>query len=593
MPIPTTAPSSSSLIEHRQRAPLIHHGDGDQQPRGDRQRQLRASRCRRASPTPTATRSRARPSPSRSSPAPPARARASSAVHRARPPTRTASPPHRRSSPTAFPDGSPRPPPPPASRPSPPTPSTTTPTTTALQLTSTHDPSATVDSRYRSSLQARLLDANGQPIEGATVTFAITAADNGAAANFLGGTSQATALTDANGLATAPPLIANKTAGTFTATATAPGAQPGQYTLENLAAAPTGITAGAANGQSTTVGTRFPIPLAVTVTDKNGNPVAGATRHLHRSGEGGKRTLHGSAPAARDARTTDACAYEPHRSRPDEQQGHRGRAAVHRQRVGRRLRRHRHRQRQLGANGLLAPEPAARMSASADVESPRLRLSDLARIASVGLRTRRMRAALSALGIAIGVAAIVAVLGLSSSSQAGLLAQIDKLGTNLLTVQNGQTLFGQTAELPLAAPGMISRIGPVQQVQYTGSTSANVYRSRLIPSVNTNALSVQAASLGLPPTVGATVAAGEISQRGHRARAGRRARLCGRAAPRDRPALPGRAHLAGRDVVLPRRHPQLRHPRPRDRLVRPRRLPGRGALPRLRRPPDHRSTSAR
>jgi len=137
-----------------------------------------------------------------------------------------------------------------------------------------------------------------------------------------------------------------------------------------------------------------------------------------------------------------------------------------------------------------------------------MRLSDLARVASVGLRTRRLRAALSALGITIGVAAIVAVLGLSSSSQAGLLAEIDKLGTNLLTVANGQTLFGQAAELPLAAPGMIARIGPVQQVQYTGSTSANVYRSRLIPSVNTNALSVQAASLGLPRTVGATIAAG-------------------------------------------------------------------------------------
>jgi putative ABC transport system permease protein len=142
------------------------------------------------------------------------------------------------------------------------------------------------------------------------------------------------------------------------------------------------------------------------------------------------------------------------------------------------------------------------------LEPPRLRPSDLARVASVGLRTRRMRAALSALGIAIGVAAIVAVLGLSSSSQAGLLAEIDKLGTNLLTVQNGQTLFGQTAELPLAAPGMIARIGPVEQVQYTGSTSANVYRSPLVPSVNTNALSVQAASLDLPATVGAGVATG-------------------------------------------------------------------------------------
>jgi putative ABC transport system permease protein len=141
-------------------------------------------------------------------------------------------------------------------------------------------------------------------------------------------------------------------------------------------------------------------------------------------------------------------------------------------------------------------------------EAPRLRPADLARVASVGLRTRRVRAALSALGIAIGVAAIVAVLGLSASSQAGLLAEIDKLGTNLLTVTNGQTFFGQTAELPLAAPGMIARIGPVQQVQYTGSTSVDVYRSPLIPAVNTNALSVQAASLGLPQTVGATVAAG-------------------------------------------------------------------------------------
>jgi hypothetical protein len=146
-----------------------------------------------------------------------------------------------------------------------------------LRPTSTHDSEATVDSRYRSSLQARLLDATGQPVEGATVTFAITAADNGAAADFLGGTGQATALTDANGLATAPPLVANKTAGAFTATATAPGAQPSRYALENLAAAPTGITVGAADGQPTTVGERFPIPLAVTVTDKNGNPVAGAT----------------------------------------------------------------------------------------------------------------------------------------------------------------------------------------------------------------------------------------------------------------------------------------------------------------------------
>jgi putative ABC transport system permease protein len=138
----------------------------------------------------------------------------------------------------------------------------------------------------------------------------------------------------------------------------------------------------------------------------------------------------------------------------------------------------------------------------------RLAPADLARVASLGIRTRRVRASLSALGIAIGVAAIVAVLGLSSSSQAGLLSEIDRLGTNLLTVSNGQTFGGDTASLPLAAPGMISRIGPVSEVQETGSVTADVYRSPLIPSINTNALSVQAASLGLLSAIGTTVARG-------------------------------------------------------------------------------------
>jgi putative ABC transport system permease protein len=136
----------------------------------------------------------------------------------------------------------------------------------------------------------------------------------------------------------------------------------------------------------------------------------------------------------------------------------------------------------------------------------RLAAGDLARVGSVGLRTRRVRAALSALGIAIGVAAIVAVLGLSSSSQAGLLAEIDRLGTNLLTVTNGQTFTGGTAELPVRAPGMIGRIGPVSLVQYIGSVSgANVYRSPLIKSINTNAITVDATSLGVPQAVGTSV----------------------------------------------------------------------------------------
>ncbi|WP_433418414.1 ABC transporter permease [Microtetraspora malaysiensis] len=138
----------------------------------------------------------------------------------------------------------------------------------------------------------------------------------------------------------------------------------------------------------------------------------------------------------------------------------------------------------------------------------RLHPADLARTAVVGLRTRRMRAALSALGIAIGVAAMVAVLGLSASSQAGLLAEIDKLGTNLLTVTPGQTMGGTDARLPVDAPAMIARIGPVDMVEHTGKVEASAYRSPHIPSFNTNSISVHAASLNLPAAVRATVAQG-------------------------------------------------------------------------------------
>jgi len=144
----------------------------------------------------------------------------------------------------------------------------------------------------------------------------------------------------------------------------------------------------------------------------------------------------------------------------------------------------------------------------AGLEQTRLRWPDLAHLAGVGVRTRKLRAGLSALGIAIGVAAIVAVLGLSSSSSAGLLAEIDRLGTNLLTVTTGSNLFGETTALPTQAPGMIARIGPVTKVQSTGSIDAIVYRTPLIPAVNTNALSVQAASLGLPSAVGTSITTG-------------------------------------------------------------------------------------
>jgi putative ABC transport system permease protein len=148
------------------------------------------------------------------------------------------------------------------------------------------------------------------------------------------------------------------------------------------------------------------------------------------------------------------------------------------------------------------------MTDNATLEVRKLHPSDLARLSAVGLRTRKLRAGLSALGIAIGVAAIVAVLGLSSSASAGLLNEISSLGTNLLVVQNGQTLTGGTAELPKPAPAMIARISPVTEVEETGSVTGNVYRSPLIPTIDSNAISIDAASLGLLHTVGTSVAEG-------------------------------------------------------------------------------------
>jgi putative ABC transport system permease protein len=139
----------------------------------------------------------------------------------------------------------------------------------------------------------------------------------------------------------------------------------------------------------------------------------------------------------------------------------------------------------------------------------RLRPKDGLRVASVGLRARPLRAALSALGIAIGTAAIVAVLGLSSSSQAGLIAEIDRLGTNLLTVEAGQTLTGGDAKLPSEAPARITLLDNVGLVAHTALLKdEKVYRNPMIPVGNTGGLQVQATSLNLLSVLSTGVARG-------------------------------------------------------------------------------------
>jgi putative ABC transport system permease protein len=139
----------------------------------------------------------------------------------------------------------------------------------------------------------------------------------------------------------------------------------------------------------------------------------------------------------------------------------------------------------------------------------RLRPADVVRVGSAGLRTRPLRAFLSALGIALGIAAMVCVVGISSSSRAELDRRLAALGTNLLTVAPGTTLVGGDAALPAESVAMISRIGPVTEVAATGKvTDTHVYRSDRIPAARTGSITVLAAHLDLPSTVGAEVADG-------------------------------------------------------------------------------------
>ena len=143
--------------------------------------------------------------------------------------------------------------------------------------------SATVDTHYRQRLKARVRDGNGSPVVGATVTFTLGATANGASAaagagaSFDDGATQATATTNDRGIATSPRVRANGTAGSLIAIATMSGTtSTARFTLHNRAGAPATVTPGVASAESTTLGSRFAIALAVTVTDRHRNPVAGA-----------------------------------------------------------------------------------------------------------------------------------------------------------------------------------------------------------------------------------------------------------------------------------------------------------------------------
>jgi putative ABC transport system permease protein len=139
----------------------------------------------------------------------------------------------------------------------------------------------------------------------------------------------------------------------------------------------------------------------------------------------------------------------------------------------------------------------------------RLHLYDIFRLAGYGLGARPTRVVLSALGIAIGIAAMLAVVGISTSSRAELNRLLNALGTNLLSAEPGTSIFGEAATLPDESIAMLERIAAVEMVTALGRIpDARVYRNDKIPSAESGGISVYAARLNLLETVGGTVASG-------------------------------------------------------------------------------------
>jgi putative ABC transport system permease protein len=147
---------------------------------------------------------------------------------------------------------------------------------------------------------------------------------------------------------------------------------------------------------------------------------------------------------------------------------------------------------------------------SASLAPSRLLPADVLRVGASGLRARRLRAALSALGVAIGIASMVAVLGVSESSKADLLAVLDRLGTNLLEVGPGQTFAGEDAQLPELAPGMVRRMATVEGAAAAKLLDATVRRTDRIDEAETGGIAVVAADTDLARTLGARVRRGRF-----------------------------------------------------------------------------------
>ncbi|WP_433676282.1 ABC transporter permease [Microbacterium gorillae] len=142
------------------------------------------------------------------------------------------------------------------------------------------------------------------------------------------------------------------------------------------------------------------------------------------------------------------------------------------------------------------------------VPRSRLRSSDLAGLAFHGVRAHPMRAVLSGLGIAIGIAAMIAVIGISTSSQALVQQRLAEIGTNMLTITAGKDFLGNETKLSPDAVPRVRHLDGVAEASWTSDVKVHVYRSPAVPTGATGGLVVRVADQRLPETVGATLAQG-------------------------------------------------------------------------------------
>jgi putative ABC transport system permease protein len=159
---------------------------------------------------------------------------------------------------------------------------------------------------------------------------------------------------------------------------------------------------------------------------------------------------------------------------------------------------------------VIAP-PISAPTRFSEIPASRVRLADVMRAGFGALGTRKLRTALSALGVSIGIAALVGVLGLSASSRAALDKQLNTLGTDLLTVEPGGALgaAGGEAKLNKDAAAMVRRIGQVSTVSSIQTYGdATVRRSRFVDEAATGGITVAGADLDVLPAVRGTIAKG-------------------------------------------------------------------------------------